>query len=82
MIYDILGQALAIRGREEERDEGDDFFEHEIRRELRRRGRRGRKSRRKAIISSLIKILLDPVSPVESEEETEMCVPQNNNFPP
>lgn len=36
------------------------------------RGKKGRKARRKAIVSSLIKILLEPTSPAESEDELEM----------
>lgn len=34
--------------------------------------RRERKRRRKAIISSLIRVLLDPASPADSEEEAEV----------
>ena len=41
---------------------------------LRQRHHRGRRSRQKAIISSLIKILMEPGSPLESEEETELWV--------
>ena len=63
-------RALAVGGERELEDY--QFYEEELREGLRKRGRGKRSKRRKAIISSLIKILLDPVSPAESEEEPEM----------
>lgn len=73
LVYLGTERALAVRRQELEDYQ---FYDTEtdlrygLDRALRRRG--GRRSRRKAIISSLIRILLDPVSPAESEEEPEM----------
>lgn len=66
-----MDRALAVRGRELEDYQ---FYDTDLRYGLDRalKSSRGRRSRRKAIISSLIRILLDPVSPAESEEEPEM----------
>lgn len=52
----------------------EEFDSTDLRHGLKRalRNRHGKRSHRKAIIASLIRILLDPVSPAESEEETEM----------
>jgi hypothetical protein len=63
---------LALRGRELE----DYQYESDLRLAL---NKRGRKRRRKAIISSLIKILMEPVSPAESDEELEKLVMSPNS---
>ena len=64
-------RALAVRRREEFEDQ---LYDADLGYGLDRalRSKRSRKGRRKAIIASLIRILLEPASPAESEDEPEM----------
>lgn len=56
----------------EKRNESEDYLlDAKMLTEERPLTRNGRKRRRKAIISSLIRVLLEPNSPQESEEEAE-----------
>lgn len=48
------------------------FYDSDHRLGLRGSRAKRRRNRKKAIISSLIRILVDPASPQDSEEESEM----------